>query len=416
MLAEVHTRPADTAVDEPEAALLRWRREFLAHTIVILIALALWAGSLPEIDLDGMTDFGLVSVLPAAFFAAAALLCVGFTVGVVRQAAHRVLLGYALAMLVILHATVAMIYPTPHYPYVYKHIAVTRYIIEFGAVDRTVDIYHNWPGAFAAFAFLSDMTGVDAMAYANWAEPFFALCGALGVYVLARSLTSDQRRVAATVWIYVLASCASQTYLSPQSVAFFLVMLCLGIAVRFLRPHTADSWSKLLIEAAERGYTALGQRVLVRVPRPSCAQGGARAPDRAPRNRAREHRSGVTRVRRCAGAASGRGYRGQSSAVADLPGIRIDRLVPARQVALVLVAGRRRSDDGDLDHRRVRLRVRALQPVRVQSVRQRPGNAGGDPRCGITGPPLGGYGGAGDDAARRLAGLRRVVGGTGAAP
>jgi hypothetical protein len=244
----------------------RRRAAAVLHTLTVLVALGLWAWSLPEIDLTRMSDIGLISVIPLPFFVGAGLLCVGFAVAAVRRAAHGVLLGYSLAMIVVLHAAVPVVFPTPHYPYVYKHVAVVRYILENGAIDRSVDIYHNWPGLFAACAILSELTGVDPIAYANWAEPFFALCGALGVYVVAKGFTADRRRAAATVWVYVLVSCASQTYLSPQSLGFFLALLAIGVAARVLRPMGERSWSVRISGFGRRRGVAIARPVLRLMP------------------------------------------------------------------------------------------------------------------------------------------------------
>lgn len=252
---EIRVRPLRRAVP--------W---WAAHAVLLPAGLVLWVISLPGVNLDAMTGFGLVSVLPVTYFVALAVLCVGFAIAVVqRRSGHRLLLGYTVATLAVLHATSPLLYSTPRYPYVYKHIAVMRFIDRAGTVDRTVDIYHNWPGFFAAGAFVARATGVDPMAFANWADPLFAACGALGVYFVARSLTADRRRVAAAVWLYVLASCTSQTYLAPQSLAFFLALIVLGVAIRWLAPSRSDR-STLVLEAVDRPLTALSRRLLQRWP------------------------------------------------------------------------------------------------------------------------------------------------------
>ena len=46
--------------------------------LMILAALAVWYRSLGNVDLDAMTDYGLVSVLPVQFYIALLLLTVSF--------------------------------------------------------------------------------------------------------------------------------------------------------------------------------------------------------------------------------------------------------------------------------------------------------------------------------------------------
>lgn len=233
------------------------------HLAFIAAALVLWAVALPGIDLGAMTGYGLISVLPPGYFAAIGLLCVGFAVGLNQRLAPGTLLCYPFALLVMLHVVVPLVFTEPRYSYVYKHIAVARYISEFGGIDRTVDIYNNWPGIFSATALLSEAAGVDPAAFANWADPVFAACGALAVRFVARSLTADARRVAVTVWLYVLASCGSQVYLAPQSLAFFLVLVATGITLRWLGP-VPGSRARRAFLAVDRRVFAVSRRVLGR--------------------------------------------------------------------------------------------------------------------------------------------------------
>lgn len=240
-------------------------RTVVGHVALIGVALLLWAVALPGIDLAAMNGFGLISVLPVTYFAGVGLLCAGFAVAVVRRSAPTLLTWYPFVLVVMLHAVVPLVYPEPRYSYVYKHVAVARYISEFGGIDRTVDIYHNWPGLFSAAALLSDATGLDPAAYVNWADVVFATCGVLAVCFLARSLTTDPRRVAVAAWLYVMVSCGSQVYFAPQSLAFFLVVVAMGIAIRWLGP-AAGHRSRAAFLGVDRRGVAMAGRVVARAP------------------------------------------------------------------------------------------------------------------------------------------------------
>lgn len=266
-MTDLQTRPDGTATipPRPRAGGGRPVVVLLGHAGLVGVALTLWALALPGIDLATMNGYGLISVLPVGFFAGIGLVCLGFAVAVVRRHIPRLLIWYPFVLMAMLHAVVPLVYPEPRYSYVYKHIAVARYISEFGGVDRTVDIYHNWPGVFAASAMLSDVTGVDPAAYANWADVVFAGCGVLAVCFLARSLTTDGRRVAVAAWLYVIASCGSQVYFAPQSFAFFLVVVALGIAIRWLGPVAGDR-SREVFFALDRRIVGISRRVVTRIP------------------------------------------------------------------------------------------------------------------------------------------------------
>lgn len=204
------------------------------HVLVLAIALALWISSLYQINLASLTDIGLVSVLPATFYVAIGLLAIGFSVAFTSLPRPWLLEIYVVALVVFLHAIVPILYAVPKYAYVYKHIAVIRFIEQFGSTYRNIDIYQNWPGFFAGNAILSKVTGIDAASYANIALPFFMVCNILAVRFLARGLTDDRRRVAATMWIFVLGSWLAPAYLAPQTMAYVMTLTTLGIVVRYL--------------------------------------------------------------------------------------------------------------------------------------------------------------------------------------
>lgn len=250
------------APSEPAGRDGRWAPT--AHVVLVVAALLVWASSLRRIDLDAMNGYGLISVLPGEYLAATVVLCVGFAAGLWQRIPPRLMLVYPAAMVAVLHAVVPLVYADPRYSYIYKHVAVARYISEFGAIDRTVDIYHNWPGIFAAAAMLADVAGVDPVVFANWADPFFAACGALAVYLLAGSLTTDRRRVVVTVWLYVVASCGSQVYFAPQSLAYFLALVAVALVIRLLGPRAGHRRLPLHILAAPA--VALSRRLLGRAP------------------------------------------------------------------------------------------------------------------------------------------------------
>jgi hypothetical protein len=210
------------------------RHPIRPHAAIIAAAAALWIVSLPFIDLDALTDVGLISVLPPTFFAALALLTAGFAWALTAPFRRGVLPAYVLALVVGLHAVVPVLYDVPKYSYVYKHIAVIEFIAQAGTTYRNIDIYNNWPGFFAANASLSTALGVDPSTYANLALPFFMVLHVLAVRFVARGLTSDARRVAVTMWVFVLGAWLAPTYLAPQSLAYVMALTVFGIVLRSL--------------------------------------------------------------------------------------------------------------------------------------------------------------------------------------
>jgi hypothetical protein len=219
----------------------------LVPLLPLAAALALWAGSLVDVDLDAMTDVGLVSVLPRAYFLALAMLTLGFFAALLgRQAGERVPAVYAATLVLVLHATPAILYGTLRYPWAWKHVGIVDYVQRHGAVDPKIDFltaYHDWPGFFSLGALATDAIGArNALGLATWAPPFFELLFLGVVVLLARTLSRDRRVVWMTAWLFVVGNWVGQDYFAPQALSYFLYLLILAIALRWFagRAHTVS--------------------------------------------------------------------------------------------------------------------------------------------------------------------------------
>lgn len=229
--------------------------------LCLVVSLIPWVASLPLMDPETMDDLGLIAILPWSFWMAVATVTMGFAISLADQTHSTILRVTALIVLIILlHATPAIVYGTLRYFWAWKHIGIIDYIQTYGDVDRSsvfLGAYHNWPGFFLLFARLADWLHFGTMEIANAAR-FSSVCSNI-VYLfllraLFRRLTDDDRLVHTAVWIFLCANwiCANwigQDYFSPQAVAygFFLLvlLLCLGP----------------LMPADDPALTALGGRI-----------------------------------------------------------------------------------------------------------------------------------------------------------
>jgi hypothetical protein len=219
----------------------------LAPILPLTVALALWVESLGGVELDAMTDLGLVSVLPVEYFLALGLLAVGFFAALFgRQAGERLPAAYAVTLVAVLHATPAILYETLRYPWAWKHVGIVDYIQRHGAVDQGADFltaYHDWPGFFSLGALATEAAGErNALGIATWAPPFFGLLFLAVVVLLARTLSKDRRVVWTTAWLFVVGNWVGQDYFAPQALAFFLYLLVVAVALRrfTVRPHAVS--------------------------------------------------------------------------------------------------------------------------------------------------------------------------------
>ncbi|MFV0134301.1 glycosyltransferase [Streptomyces sp. HMX87] len=205
----------------------------------LLLALALWVYALRHTDVSGLDDFGLVTALHPAFWAALAMLTTGFwcTVRDPRRP-HGWSFAYVLGLLLMERATQALLYPTPLYAWAWKHDAVVDHLLTSGGLRTEAElgdmaVYDQWPGFFAAQAALVRLLGVEnAAMYMAWWPLASSLMLLLPLLLIYRTFTTDRRLIWTAVWLFCVANWVGQDYFSPQSVAFALHLGVLAVVLR----------------------------------------------------------------------------------------------------------------------------------------------------------------------------------------
>ncbi|MGZ6616420.1 MAG: hypothetical protein ACXVFQ_18555 [Solirubrobacteraceae bacterium] len=185
-----------------------------------------------------MTDYGLLSTLPAGYYVALALLTTSFCIAV-RSPRHWGLLAlHVVLLLVMLHATPAILYGTLRYPWAWKHVGIIDYIQRHGSVNQNIGqltAYQDWPAFFALGALIVQAGGFgSALAFASWAPLFNNLLFAAATMFIFRSLTHDRRLAWLAVWVFCVTSWVGQDYFSPQATNYFLYLIVLGVCLRWL--------------------------------------------------------------------------------------------------------------------------------------------------------------------------------------
>lgn len=214
----------------------------------------LWGMSLVYFDreiLATIGDLGLSPLLPWTFYASLGLLMVGFAL-TLRSAKPSSLLAalHVLLLIGVLHATPAILYETPRYPFSYKHIGVASYVQEHGTVDPMIDAYFNWPGFFALTAFVSETAGVEsAYEMAVWAPVAMNVLLALGVMAVMISLGARGAGAWLGVWIFLLANWVGQDYFAPQAFGYYLHLVMVAIYVAVFGARTPASPMRLTSRA-----------------------------------------------------------------------------------------------------------------------------------------------------------------------
>jgi len=224
---------------EPRRALIVRHLCLLAPAVA---AVALWAWSVPGIQLRAMNDLGLVSVLSWPTWLAFALLTLGFIICWRRaDQATWLLLVHVLLLIVLLYGLPALASHQPSGPVVYRHAGITGDLIRNRVVDPRIDAYFNWPGFFMGLGTLVKLAGVpSAVSFATWAPVAFNLLFLPPLLLVARALTRDPRLVWGTVWVFYAANWINQDYLAPQSFAYLLYLTIMGLLLTYLRPSGTD--------------------------------------------------------------------------------------------------------------------------------------------------------------------------------
>ncbi|MBK8078320.1 MAG: hypothetical protein IPK24_22930 [Kineosporiaceae bacterium] len=202
------------------------------------LCLVLWLFSLGHFDLAAMSGFGLLNAAPLTWFVAATLGFVGYLVIAASGRASR----YGLAALhtvvvLVLYGTTSVLYPEPRYTWMYKHIGMVEYLLRHHSLDRSVDVYHNWPGFFVLAAGFTEATGISPLTAARWSEVFFGLVIGLALHYALGGLTTDRRVRWTSVAVYTLVNWIGQGYYAPQAFATVMMMVFFGAILRLLGNH-----------------------------------------------------------------------------------------------------------------------------------------------------------------------------------
>jgi hypothetical protein len=198
-------------------------------------ALVLWARSLDGVEVDGVTDLGLVSVLPATAWIAYAMLACGFSLALrERPLSHWLLAFHVLALILMLYALPGVLEAVPRLAAAWRHVGVIEYVTRTGSVDPSIDAYFNWPGFFVLGSFATELAGFkSATVFLDWAPVVNALLYLAPLLVIFRAATVDGRIVWLSIWLFYSTNWVGQDYFSPQAISYFLYLVVLAILLRW---------------------------------------------------------------------------------------------------------------------------------------------------------------------------------------
>ncbi|HMJ75768.1 MAG TPA: hypothetical protein VK507_07335, partial [Iamia sp.] len=216
-----------------------------------------WVAGLWGADPAAMSDLGLLSLLTPLNAVAAVLVLAAFAVEVARpQPATWRLATPVVLLAAALHGTPAVLYGTLRYAWAWKHVGIVDFIDRHGAVDPGVgalDVYHNWPGFFSQMAGLLDLAGVDDPArILRWWPLLIELVTIPALLFVFSAFGADRRVRWTGVLLFMVTNWVGQDYFSPQSEAFVLYLVLVGVFLRgsATRPDRRRWWETALADDA----------------------------------------------------------------------------------------------------------------------------------------------------------------------
>lgn len=251
--AEPHTPPAPgrpAAIDhDPTAQRKLIVRRWQPQPLAALLGVGAWAYGVSRLQRPPIGSYGLLANSNVWFVLGLVLLVLGILLELRRSEPRTWLLGIQLvAVVVAIHSTVPILYGTPEYAWVYKHIGIISAFQRYGQVTDPTSIYQQWPALFAAVAALSGLSHVAPATLATWAPLAFELADALLLLAIFRLLARDRRVAYLAVVLYEgVTSWVGQNYLSPQAFAYLLWLGTVLIILRWLRAGAprADSSGRM---------------------------------------------------------------------------------------------------------------------------------------------------------------------------
>jgi len=195
-----------------------------------------WFGLIGRVDLAAVNDLGLVSVLPPLMYVGMALVAIAYG-AMLARADFPTWLAVGLVVL-----TIAMLYGLApaiegelRFSPAWRHLGLVEFMSRNGAVQPSLDAYHNWPGLFGLAAFLTSVTGVsDLNGLAMWAPVWFNLAFLAPLALVLSALTDDRRILWLAIWLFYLTDWIGQDYFAPQALGFLLFLVVVAMLLRWL--------------------------------------------------------------------------------------------------------------------------------------------------------------------------------------
>ena len=206
-----------------------------ASILLTILGVTLWSLSIIQAELN-IGFYGLIHSFPITFFIALFILTIASFILWRSPQNHGTLLCFQLCCLI------TMLWLTPvligsnsvfmdmTYSFYFSYI---DYIDQFGHLNPASLWYHNWPGMCIFQSMFVNITGIsnlDIIAFfGTFLIQFLVL---LPLYLFFKYAIGRNNCHWAALWIFYLGNWIGQIYVSPQGMAFFLLMLLIAVLIK----------------------------------------------------------------------------------------------------------------------------------------------------------------------------------------
>ena len=208
----------------------------LTSLIFLGMSVGLWAVSLRSIDLSRIGDIGLISALPASFFASLLLLTVAFSLAIANGRNVPLLVLHLGVQVLMFFGTPSLVEDGPRTASAWRLAGISDYITQHHSLDRSIDAFFNWPGFFILVSFVTRAAGLaNSLDLAQWAPLIFNVAYALPVLVIFRNLALSQRQIWIGLWLFFAGNWIGQDYLAPQAFGYFVYLVIVALLLTGFR-------------------------------------------------------------------------------------------------------------------------------------------------------------------------------------
>jgi hypothetical protein len=231
----LETKTPPTAISASLRASGR-RPALIVAALFVVGGLLFWL-PLRGVRMEAMNGYGLISVLPIATLAGAAVLTVAFLASLGLRRPHRVLLiAQLLFTIVSLHGLAQFLEPYARFPTAWQHAGFIEFIARTHTIDSGLDARFSWPGFFALIAFITKaigQTGIEPVLH--WTPLVIEALYLVPLYLILRTMNATWRAKWLAAWLFVVADWVGQDYLSPQAFAYLLYLFWIAILLNWFR-------------------------------------------------------------------------------------------------------------------------------------------------------------------------------------